>query len=511
MPDLFPEFDRVFCLSDLHLSLTGRRQLFFAGCRLAEAIRNLGEPSGNEQRTALVINGDFVDFLALEGASLFDRHNSPATLARIMDDSENQPVFDALAEFVRAGTGNILVIVVGNHDLELCLPTVQERLVRRLAAGSRDAGNRIRFVHDGTGFRCQVGGCSVLFMHGNEADPVNRVDHEALRQARFELTHGFSHRSAIQANLGTMLVTRVLHRIKKEYPFIDLLKPEVEDNLPLLDAVVDDLAGLLREGLATLGTYFQERMQWDPVPNAHLLKGGKDISASTLLEDDDELLLDVFSSLRNGNNDHDLAALDALENEMLVFRSLKLSPWGDFFIRRLGARLLTACGKRERAERARQRLLSLENKRHETFAMNGDDRVFQAVEQGDELVSQEIRILVAGHTHLRRCRSLSGGRCYYNTGTWTPLVRLDRQLLEDKHAFRFFVENAGRNDALKLFGKEWTVNGTTFPSLVHHLPTLLRISRAKPKDNAGCVAVLLEVEEDGTGREIDDTRREVQP
>src|SRR4029453_13203134 len=88
-------------------------------------------------RTEVVINGDFVDFLAEEAPGdsrrrsfIDDQDKAVATFDAIV--LRDRGLFDALQE-LRAG-GWAFPIVLGNHDVELSLPAVRARLAETLGA-----------------------------------------------------------------------------------------------------------------------------------------------------------------------------------------------------------------------------------------------------------------------------------------------------------------------------------------------------------------------------------------
>ena len=71
--------------------------------------------------------------------------------------------------YIRA-LGQAAITVLGNHDIELALPPVTERLLQELCGDDAAARGRIRIVFDNSGFSCTVGPAQVLCVHGNEVD-----------------------------------------------------------------------------------------------------------------------------------------------------------------------------------------------------------------------------------------------------------------------------------------------------------------------------------------------------
>ncbi len=228
---------KLFIISDLHIggkygAHDGERgfRLCTRVDKISSFIASLPKASSSEN-VELVINGDFVDFLAEPSSDSSQTWrpfiNDPNEALEIFNSiiERDRQLFDSLAEFLK--NGSQLTILLGNHDLELAFPNVRARLEEVL-----NTSGRIRFIFDGEAY--SVG--KVLIEHGNRYDPWNVVEHDAFRRhrsllSRNESSHGF------QAPAGSHLVAGVINQIKSDYPFIDLLKPETEAALPLLLAL----------------------------------------------------------------------------------------------------------------------------------------------------------------------------------------------------------------------------------------------------------------------------------
>ena len=183
---------------------------------------------------ALVLNGDIFDSLAEDVDGYVAVEQAVPMLERIFDDPQFAPVWNALAEFVKA-PGRTLVLVIGNHDIELAFPAVQRAIEMRLAGDDPAARGRIEFSTFGAGYACLVGGSRVFCTHGNEVDAWNYVRYEDLSRAARRLTAGRAlDSSEWQPNAGTKLVKDVMNRVKRRYAWIDLLKPEVQAALGVL-------------------------------------------------------------------------------------------------------------------------------------------------------------------------------------------------------------------------------------------------------------------------------------
>ena len=146
------QFDELHSVSDLHLGGAKPFQIFGSTQELVGLVDMLAAVSPR-RRVALVINGDFIDFLAEEPSTYFDPDGATAKLDRIMGDATFKPVFDALRSFLRT-QHRTLVINLGNHDLELALPWVRAHLTAALCGDDLAAMARLHFVCDGSGVLC---------------------------------------------------------------------------------------------------------------------------------------------------------------------------------------------------------------------------------------------------------------------------------------------------------------------------------------------------------------------
>jgi UDP-2,3-diacylglucosamine pyrophosphatase LpxH len=187
---------------------------------LAKFITKLPTRLDPDEHLELVVNGDFVDFLAVKPWESWtaDPDVAAAKFLRACD-SPFDVVFNALKQHVTEG--HRLTILVGNHDIELAYPTVQAALRKRVGAAWPDVVN---FVDDGSAWR--VGG--LLIEHGNRYDPANRNDWERIRAARSRTARGEPAMEAVRVSPGSAIVTHVVNPLKADYPFIDLIQPQGE-------------------------------------------------------------------------------------------------------------------------------------------------------------------------------------------------------------------------------------------------------------------------------------------
>ncbi len=426
---------QLHVVSDLHLGGAERHQIFDQGKVLAAVIDDLRarEP---DARIGLVLNGDIVDFLAEPNAVHLDPAGAALKLLRIFRDPAFEPVWDALYRFT-ATERRVLALVLGNHDVELALPDVQETLLARIC-GSDAARGRVRVAMDGTGYACLVGGRRVLCTHGNEVDSWNVVDGMALRNTVRALKQG-GEPEAWEANGGTRLVVDVMNGIKAKYPLVDLLKPETGAVPAVLLALDPTVVGALSDLAPSL-----VRRGWDKLRMITKFLGEAPAMVTELPAPVDKgtalrmLVEQAMDSSAAGGKEADPRA-----GEDDLFKRIAAGGPGPGAGGTQGeGKLLGALDVPLRA--ALQAWLGGDR----TFDIGTEDEVFEDL---DEAVSPSVDFLVAGHTHLERALSRKHGNgVYFNSGTWIRLIRLTDKWLDDDESFAPVLKafRAGSLDAL---------------------------------------------------------------
>ena len=411
------ELQSLHVISDLHLGGGSGFQIFGSTAELQwliDRVTALPQPGPH----ALLINGDFVDFLAEEPSLAFDPDGATAKLDDIWKRFEN--IFVAMRRLL-ATPERLLIVNLGNHDLELALPWVRAHLARKLTEGDAAAHARLLIVTDGTGVRCRVGGATVVCMHGNEVDSWNVVDYERLRRIGRDRQFGLMPEAWIP-NAGSQLVIEVMNAIKRDYPFVDLLKPETEGVLPLLAALDTGVHRKLLDLAAVAG-----RKAWDI---ARMRTGFLDDGDSGTTGPDGyrpAIVLNGMDPRRSSQallNDVESAWRRAVDPIALVrgMQAQQLGFWSatrDFF-----------SGK-PRQEVLREAMEYLDRDR--SFDPSAPDSTFRDL---DAMVGADVDLLLAGHTHLERSLARSRGRGhYFNSGTWARLIRIEPDLRRDEAAF----------------------------------------------------------------------------
>ena len=421
-----PTFDDLYSMSDLHLGGRPDAAVFDSSGPLAAFVRWAAARAA-ERDVALVIGGDIVDFLAFEGARHFNPTTARAWLESLgRDPAPTRVVFEALRDFTAAPKA-CLVLLAGNHDVELALPEVRETLLEMTGSGAA-ARARIVTRFDGTGFSCTVGGRTVVCVHGNERDDWNVIDHAALRRCVRDLN---LHRTPTEfaANAGTRLVIDVMNPIKRVLPFVDLLKPEDEAVPNVLASLDKERRGLgLRDAVKqALGILWRKRkdarrMRRDelganePVDMREFRESfDADVGPSALV-DVDRLYDDVENDFLAERAPLDMAGestarLDALDTAGVLF-GVRTS-------------LRDALADIALADRG--------------FDVTIPDATANDL---DAWIGPNVDVLIAGHTHLEkhlpRARRPDG--VYLNTGTWIRLIQLDPGHIADARKFAVLVD-----------------------------------------------------------------------
>lgn len=400
-----PSFDELFVVSDLHLGGDEGFQIFKESERLGSFCEALAahEP---HKRVGLVLAGDILDslpflppgtYLAPDPAALVHR------IARLF-----APVFDGLRRFVGKPRRE-LWILTGNHDVELALPEGQDALLELLCA-SEAARGRVRFRVNGTGLRCRVGERTVLVTHGNEADSWNQVDYESLRQVAHARALGqIDAQDHFRANPGTRLVIDAMNAVKRDHPFVDLLKPETEACLKVLMALYPgELVGRIPSGARAFAAKWRQPPFVLGAETARTPDAAPDVLSEALGRLARPARADAEDLERRVDRYHadDVDPLTLVSDE-----GATLGLGGFFADQATGA---------SRAVALRDALISwLGDERHWRF----DDRDEVCREVLDH-VGPGVDVVVTGHTHLARHFVEPGRLVYVNTGTWARLIRL---------------------------------------------------------------------------------------
>jgi len=469
----------IYVISDLHLGGAPPEQTDqgetagFQMCppqsrrRLARFIHHVRSAHPGEP-TELVINGDFVDFLAEEAvegspappaaiAGQFAAFTADPSLAvrkfrRVVrrTDEEAPPgerVFEALRDFV--GQGHTLTILLGNHDLELSIPAVRHALMEILTQGRPAC---VEFLYDGEAY---VQG-DLLIEHGNRYDGWNAVAYGVLRAYRSALSRNEPQQIQFVPPPGSRLVTEIMNRLKKDYKFIDLLKPENEALIPVLAALAPDVVPYLKKIVFLLGLGAEKRaLELEPggvpVDAMHIADGQS--TAVAKAEGFSPFVLGDPVAQETIAKSHELLAQAeaewAAESEAGEETHIAEGQPGLKQRVRGGLAILNQLlpFSHNTYAKLRKSLLSYRETIGATFDWTSESpRYLKAAAR----LAEGRRIVVFGHTHLAKRRTLETGGLYLNSGTWCPTIQLPTDLYSPEKsdvlpAIKQFLEALANN------------------------------------------------------------------
>lgn len=414
---------QLHVISDLHLGGQADCQIFDQGATLEAFLDFLRQQTGPD--IGLVINGDLVDFLAEPNAVCFDPRGAPAKLDRIFQEPNFRPVWRGLQKFVQTPHCRLFVNL-GNHDMELALPWVADKLLEHLSGGDAAARGRIKLAFDGLGFRCRVGGAAVLCVHGNEVDTWNITDYERLRRSGLDVVLGREEDGWVP-NAGSAMVVDVMNDVKRRFPFVDLLKPEQEAVVPVLVALDHGVLGKLKRAFRILG-----RLGWDEVRRKSGFLTAESPQTRVAEEPSlDAVLMKTFGKVGNPIEFRD-SLLDSVERYLKAGREPVdlLDDRQAEYLGKSGA-LFDWLKHKPPNEVLRTALEAL--KKDRSFDPKTEDATFRDL---DKWIGAEIDIVIAGHTHLERALSRArGDGYYYNSGTWARLIQITPEALASTSTF----------------------------------------------------------------------------
>ncbi|HOX24270.1 MAG TPA: hypothetical protein PLL30_00775 [Candidatus Krumholzibacteria bacterium] len=254
---------RILLASDLHLGpghpgadgVYDHSENFFAGEAFSNWLRRFAQEAPGAPGTLLVLDGDTFDFVRL-GLAPRDRDYDAWSrrlaslgvaldadaLRRAVDGSDRRyglgseefkavwkldRVLDGHPEFLAAlrewvGAGGRLLVLKGNHDLEMHWPRVRHALRQRICDGLSDpdeAARRIAFVDD------RIIVANLMIEHGHEHEPMTAVRGPAVLGRD---------RPQLRYPLGSFLNRYLINALERINPFLDNLKPVDEALLAIL-------------------------------------------------------------------------------------------------------------------------------------------------------------------------------------------------------------------------------------------------------------------------------------
>ncbi|MBL8636761.1 MAG: metallophosphoesterase [Myxococcales bacterium] len=460
---------KAYIVSDLHLGgaapqAEGERgfQICTQTAALADFIDRLATQPAHSP-VELVINGDFVDFLAEPAESSrsgelgwVPLREDEAVAQRLLETvvRRSPDVFAALRRLF--AHGHSLTVLLGNHDIELAYPAVRKVLAQQLGVPDHMA---LRFLYDGEAY--SIG--NALIEHGNRYDGWNAIDYDALRRVCSLLSRGQPIPSdrRLTPPAGSQLVAQVMNPLKQRFPFVDLLKPESTAAVPLLLAL-DPSAKHLIVQLAKLALLAKEHKLTTPAlptrsgdisagPGSRGGVGGELGFRSGTSDSDAALRAVLGEALGKEEASRFLQLLSAPEAGVLRSDGLRDGTRGDIAASPVvrgpqrestwsggmsWVKLLLASGSdtdaRLPALRSALRAFCDPTLFH-LDKESPDEPLYRAATELARL--GRFQYVVMGHTHLARDLSIDGKGRYLNSGTWADLMCVpDEVFAEDPRA-----------------------------------------------------------------------------
>jgi UDP-2,3-diacylglucosamine pyrophosphatase LpxH len=473
----------VYLISDLHLggvqpTSSDPNDRGFRICTHGQELARFVEAlAAKPPSVELIVNGDMVDFLAEDdgGAGWLAFTGNQAEAVRKLDAiiDRDRSLFEAFAGFL--ARGHRLVLLLGNHDVELSLPAVRQRLAERLGITGRQD---FLFLYDGEAYR--IG--RVLIEHGNRYDQFNVVDYDSLRRVRSLLSRNqeIPGHYAFAAPAGSHIVAEVMNPIKAHYRIIDLLKPENDAMIPILMAIEPGYRKVLTR-IAALG--LQARRHRVKEPAMPSFAGDISAQSSGAPFEEHSFASDISSGVGRR-----LDALETILHNRLgrhhAAPILSAAPQDHGFAEDISARqtidaaretidracgivrLLLANDHTALQSRLPPLLAAIRSVQGEAFLARDTECYTEYLDAARDLAEGGFDYVIFGHTHAARDVRLQGGARYLNLGTWADLICFPSHILAGPDAaaldgLRAFVEDMA---AGRLSG--WTTFTPTYVKMV---------------------------------------------
>lgn len=242
----------ILVFSDLHLGagtiVGGKRNCledFHYDKELVDFLRYYSEGDYAERDVELVINGDFIDFLAIPFVPFFDDEfwSERAALEKLkLSLTAHHEVMEALVDFVCKKKKN-LVYILGNHDAEFIFDSCRQHF---LSFFGEEGSARVLF-HMEEEYLPTPG---VVIKHGHTYEVAHTYD------VTTSLIKSAEGENYFLAPWGSYYVTRVVNKFKQERNHINQVKP-----IPnfLIHGVMFDTLFTLRFMFSTAYYFFMVR------------------------------------------------------------------------------------------------------------------------------------------------------------------------------------------------------------------------------------------------------------
>ncbi|HXH74435.1 MAG TPA: metallophosphoesterase [Bacteriovoracaceae bacterium] len=211
----------ILVISDLHLSagkmLKGKRNLledFHYDQELVDFMNYYCSGDYEDIEVELVINGDFLDFLAVPFVEFFDDEfwSERAAMSKLKIIMKAHPgVLNAMKKFMSVPKKNI-VYIIGNHDAEFVFDSLKKEF-------SSYFGEHEKNFTMSNSIVTHVPTPGVFIQHGHQYEKANDFDQE---NAIIETINGEKY---FIPPWGSYWVTNIINKYKQERSFINAVRP----------------------------------------------------------------------------------------------------------------------------------------------------------------------------------------------------------------------------------------------------------------------------------------------
>jgi len=276
----------VLVISDLHLGagqyINGRRNFledFHFDQELVQFLNFYSKLDRPPREMELIINGDFLDFLAVSHIPFHDDEfwSEKAALAKLeLVYKAHSEVFGALDEFL--AKDRKIIYIFGNHDAEMIFPEVQKKF---LSYFSNEKLPYLKLMEEGEDYSPHEG---ILIQHGHDYETPHQFETEKnlIRSKTGELY--------FNPPWGSYYVTRVVNKFKAERSFINSVRP-IKSFL---------IYGLLFDTFFTLRFIFSNLYYYFMVRFLYFIKGGGNLKKIFVDIVEELSLFEDYQSLTKG-------------------------------------------------------------------------------------------------------------------------------------------------------------------------------------------------------------------
>ncbi|HEY1012513.1 MAG TPA: hypothetical protein VGE07_07375 [Herpetosiphonaceae bacterium] len=468
------QHDIVF-VSDLHLSngysrASGRydpREDFFYDGEFHRFLQYLiGQGKERRRPQRLVLLGDLFDFLQVDNRP-FDKHGLPEPSSpayadqKVRDFKEKKDPFlglstspsatvwrleriarghnewfRALGEFLQADGRNRIDVIVGNHDIELTWPAAQERF-KGLIEESVEAPGIGAGLHFYPWFLYEPG----LFYaeHGHQYDDLNSFATQMAPTLP-------DNQELIELPLGSFFVRYVFNKIEARDAFSDNVRPMTRYVAwALRNHPISGLLTLFYQGQMLVKVLRKASHLSDDEHKARLERYHREVVAPYAAQAGAGLSAEQLIAIDN------LAEIPSMNSRWRQARQVVLDPLLPLLWVLAPLMLMfRALRQVRRTARAAMAFLAgfagLLYRERATFRppSEPESHLRDAAREIDKILRQNggagARFYIFGHTHKTEVYPLGAENeepRYLNTGTWTPIIDPDAQLLRGVTQFNF--------------------------------------------------------------------------